>query len=30
VTNALGAIRWVDAGAVLPTGVELAATDVQP
>ncbi len=30
VTNALGAIRWVDAGAGLPTGVELAATDAQP
>lgn len=27
VTNALGAIRWVDAGTDLPTGVELAATD---
>jgi len=30
VTNALGAIRWVDAGTALPTGVELAATDAQP
>jgi hypothetical protein len=26
VTNALGAIRWVDAGHGLPAGVELAAT----
>jgi hypothetical protein len=30
VTNALGAIRWVDAGTGLPTGIDLAATDEHP
>lgn len=29
VTNALGAIRWVDAGPNLPAGLALAATDVR-